>query len=79
MVQYDDMLFYSEGYFRLLAAWMLSFWKLVWPPNHRKRRRRSKKVKSWSLLWKPKFLCQGLENNPEKLDIYTFLEAEYRP
>jgi len=42
---------------------MLSFWKIVWAPNHRKRRRRSKKVNSWSLLRKPKFLCQGLENN----------------
>ena len=66
MVQYDDMLFYSEGYLPRLVVWMLSFWKIVWAPNHRKRRR--KKVNSWSLLRKPKFLCQGLENNPEKLD-----------
>ena len=62
---FDDMQFYSEGYFPVV--WMFSFWKIVWPPNHRKRRRRSKKLKTWSLLRKPKFLCQGLEMNPEKI------------
>ena len=67
---FDDMLFYSEGYFPVV--WMFSFWKIVWPPNHRKRRRRSKKLKTWSLLRKPKFLYQGLEMNPEKVK-YMFM------
>ena len=75
--KFKDMLSYSEGYFPILLVCMLSFWTTVWVPNQSTMKRGNKNRKKCSFLKKPKFFCQGLENNPRKRKKWKLAEKTF--